>query len=474
MAMANRYAVIVLLMAFCLTGSFAAATDLPHSDQENVYCGSCHTMHSTLGNSYTSLTKDSNANLCTSCHFLGGPASNWPFDSSSQAVPGTSGTSHRWDRDMTPGTAPLNLANANPDNVYGLRTPSELATPALKTMMTKLSNFVVCSTCHQQHSQAMTPYDPYSFNAPAGDGGGAATGGSMNTLADVSKTGWTANEWTGYTVAMTGGTAANIGQARTISVNTGFPSCTLTVSSNFPAAVQAGDTYYITKNGTSFDYGTAATGSDSSHILDSTKNWITSWAGYYVKMTGGQNAGLRRRIRGSAGNTLTLSDSFPNPVGSGDTYYITSDRHFMRINNVTANLCVDCHYYRSSASVNGGVNQTDVHTWDGNEKSHPVGKGLGDVGDSSQFNSALLEGYCSGPSSCSSLTMTGCAAAGGCTWTWAQEGGTRGEMNGGADTNLTNNITVGNDGKVNCLSCHSVHFADSDSSTIDTPSGYAP
>lgn len=475
--MTNKFVVIVVTISFGILAWFsgAAATDAPHKDPENVFCSSCHTPHAQLGNNYgPSLTKDSNANLCLSCHSLGNPASNWPFASADQAVPGISGSSHRWDRDMTPGAAPLNLAASNPDNAYGLRTASELVNPTLKTMMTAFTNVVVCSTCHEQHSQAKTPYDPYSYNASAGDGGGTATSGTPTTLSDTSKTGWTANQWTGYMLVMAGGTAANIGQSRTISSSTGSPASILTVSSAFPAAVQAGDTYYITKNSTSFSSGTSAAGSDSSHVVDSTKNWTANqWAGYYVKMTGGANAGLRRRIQGSTGNTLTLADAFANPVGNGDTYYITSNRHFMRVNNVKADLCVDCHYYRSSSSLNGSVYQTDVHTWDGKKKSHPVGKKLSDVSDPSQFNGAFLEGYCSGPSSCSSRAMADCAAN-GCTWNWAAEGGTRGEMNGGADANLTNNITTGADGRINCLSCHSIHYADSNSSTMDTPSGYAP
>ncbi len=475
--MANKYIVIIILLAAGILASFGitAAIDPPHNDPENVFCNSCHVMHRQLGNSYGgSLTKDSNANLCLSCHVDGGVASNWAFASSDQAVPGVSGISHRWDRDMTPGAAPLNLALSNPDNAFGLRTPSELANPGLKTIMTKFSNVVVCSTCHQQHSQVKTPYDPYAYNASAGDGGGTASGGSLNTLADSSKT-WSADQWAGYILVMTGGTASNIGQARTILGNTGSPSCTLTLSSRFPAAVNAGDSYYITMNSVAFDSGTAVAASDVSHIVDNTKSWTTNWAGYYVKIIRGTyNAGQRRRIQSSTGNTLTLAYPFDDPVGSGDAYYITSGRHYMRINDDTADLCVDCHYYRSSSSVNGSVYQTDVRAWDGNKKSHPVARRLSDVSDPTQFNSSLLEGYCSGPLSCYSYTMAGCAIASGCTWTWAAQGGTRGEMNGGSDANLTNNITTDTGGRINCLSCHNVHYADSDSTTVDTPSGYAP
>jgi hypothetical protein len=88
----------------------------------------------------------------------------------------------------------------------------------------------------------------YSHTHTKNDSGTAAAGSDASNIVDDSKS-WTANEWTGYNVVMTGGTAANIGQVRSISSNTAD---TLTVSTAFPAAVQTGDTYsiYITA-----DYG---------------------------------------------------------------------------------------------------------------------------------------------------------------------------------------------------------------------------
>jgi hypothetical protein len=163
---------------------------------------------------------------------------------------------------------------------------------------------------------------------------------------------------------------------------------------------------------------------------------------------------MRRRILSNSPATTLTTDAFPGSNGVGNTYYITSNRHLMRQNNAMNEMCVDCHYYRTPASVPaGGASQTDVKTWDGNRKSHPVGKKLSDVSDAAQFNAAFLE-----PQSAS----------------WAAQSGTRGEQNGGTDTNLTNNITVGMDGKITCLSCHGIHYTDSNSSTVDTPSGYAP
>ena len=87
------------------------AADAPH-DASNadvnlrVYCNSCHSVHTAVA---TNLTKSAtNEALCLSCHVSGGAASTKRLDSTMLAVPGTSGTSHRWDRSMAAGVAPLN------------------------------------------------------------------------------------------------------------------------------------------------------------------------------------------------------------------------------------------------------------------------------------------------------------------------------------------------------------------------------
>ena len=123
-------------------------------------------------------------------------------------------------------------------------------------------------------------------------------------------------------------------------------------------------------------------------------------------------------------------------------------RHFMRITNDLNNLCEDCHYYRTPAS-----GQTDVRTWDGNKKSHPVVKIFTndagrDVTDTTQFNNAPLE-----PSAAS----------------WAAQTGARYHLSGGTDGNPTNNMVVDSGKRIRCLSCHGMHYTDSNSTTVDQP-----
>lgn len=132
--------------------------------------------------------------------------------------------------------------------------------------------------------------------------------------------------------------------------------------------------------------------------------------------------------------------------------YVTgngSGRHFMRADNNLNQLCEDCHYYRTPASMPGGtVSQTDVRTWDGNKKSHPMQLSLSGASNPSRFHTAPVEPE---------------AAA------WAAQTGSRFQGNGGTDTNPTNNLVFDSSQQIRCLTCHGIHYTDSDSGTVDQP-----
>lgn len=429
--MPKRYGVIAGLLGLSLLIFSGVVRANPHDTPENVQCTSCHMTHSALGPGLT--TYATNENLCMSCHVAGGSAANLPFASSYQAVPGTSGNSHRWDGSM-PSTSGAN-------NQYGLRASADIKNSALKRRLTVFSNVAACSVCHDQHVSGLkkTPWDPFAFQYSPVDSG-TATGGSTNMVVeDTSKT-WGANAWAGYSVKMTGG--QNEGVEKTISTS---GVSTLTVSSAFPYPVAATDPYYISRLVSNTDSGTATGGSTTS-VVDGSKSWtVGAWAGYYVKMTSGANVGVVRRITTNPDNITLTTAAFPNAVATTDKYYITSKRHYMRASNLMNDLCVDCHYYRSKAHVSG----QSVRTWDGNKKSHPVGKALSEVADTTQFLTVPVEPLAA---------------------TWAQQTNTpRYELNGGTDVNVTNNAVMGIDGRVSCLSCHGVHYTDSDSSTLDQP-----
>jgi len=109
------------------------ALDLPHGG-----CSSCHILHASPGAQLGMV--DGNANLCMSCHNPVGAASQMPFTNADKAEPGVSGTSHAWNE------LAVNIT-------YGadLPTNTEMALRIVDDM-------IICSTCHDQHSQDYPPF----------------------------------------------------------------------------------------------------------------------------------------------------------------------------------------------------------------------------------------------------------------------------------------------------------------------------
>ncbi len=320
----------------------AFALDVPHAAPESVGCSNCHTLHNSLGSNLTN--QPTNEALCKSCHTFTGTASSLPFANSDQAKPGISGTSHSW--------SGLMPAVSNPLNAYGLRATADLTNSAVKARVSGSGNAIICSACHDEHSQLKLPWDALAIPASRGQAG-TATGGSVNTLVDTSKT-WTVNQWANAT----------------------------------------------------------------------------------VKIMSGADSGLVRKVISNTENQLTFGSPFPNAIAATTSYYINSNRHFMRVTNTANQLCLDCHYYR---------NQSDVTTYTGTPLSHPINKALAAAKDPTQFFSIPLE-----PESAGFVPQTG----------------TRGELNGGTDTNLKNNIVVASDLGILCLSCHDMHYTGSNDGYI--------
>lgn len=181
-------------------------------------------------------------------------------------------------------------------------------------------------------------------------------------------------------------------------------------------------------------------------------NWGTSaWKDFYVKMTketaiNRSNAGQIRQISSNWASIINFSTNWTTVIESGDKYEIAG-RHFQRVANNVDDLCEDCHYFRSAAWA------TSVRTWTSNYQSHPVGKIFTndagrDVWDTLQFNNIPLEPVSAG---------------------WTTQAGSRYELNGVGDTNVTNNIVLDSSKKVRCMSCHGIHYTDSSAGTIDAP-----
>jgi predicted CXXCH cytochrome family protein len=127
---------VALLLSFA-TGS-AYTLDSPHNSYAvpPISCTQCHVVHGAPGGALTKTA--GNANLCFSCHVSGEQAAAYELLSTEQAVQGVSGVHHRWDATV----------------------PSpELIDTAMKNRLDGDTD-LMCSTCHDQHSQSKTPFDP--------------------------------------------------------------------------------------------------------------------------------------------------------------------------------------------------------------------------------------------------------------------------------------------------------------------------
>ena len=152
--------VLTILAIIFLGSGIVWAIDPPHGSYD---CSACHSLHGATGPGLTN--QATNAALCITCHTTTGAASAKPFNAGMEAVPGISGTSHSWE-----GTMP---STSSPNNAYGLRATADLTNTGLKKRLQSFGDKVSCSVCHNQHSQAVQPWDP---NAPAYGGPGTGAG----------------------------------------------------------------------------------------------------------------------------------------------------------------------------------------------------------------------------------------------------------------------------------------------------------
>lgn len=152
----------LLLMLGALISLAARAADAPHDESSAtpISCDSCHILHKATGAGLTNTA--GNANLCASCHSARGPAFVMP--ESDQAVPGGSGTSHRFD------TAAVNA-------LYGASTPLNAAVASRIP-----GGNLQCSTCHDQHTGASSFKGRQRTSVPVGTPATRTGGAGSGTL----------------------------------------------------------------------------------------------------------------------------------------------------------------------------------------------------------------------------------------------------------------------------------------------------
>ncbi|MCF6241330.1 MAG: cytochrome c3 family protein [Bacteroidales bacterium] len=107
--------------------------DLPHGG-----CSSCHIFHNASGAQLGMV--NGNANLCMSCHNPLGTANQKPFTNADKAIPGVTGTSHAW-----------NVNAVNNEFEVNMTSNTQMA-------LRVVNDTIICSTCHDQHSQDFPPF----------------------------------------------------------------------------------------------------------------------------------------------------------------------------------------------------------------------------------------------------------------------------------------------------------------------------
>lgn len=153
---------VLSLVAVVAMSLPAAAAEAPHENGTN--CSNCHFGHNAPGGGLTKTA--GNFSLCQSCHTTNAPDFGFAWATSDQAVPGSSGRSHRWD------AAATNL---------GATAPSSTGDAAAQLMASHMDGAnIQCSTCHDQHNASMykgTLHTSYAVGSAV-----AATGTGLGRL----------------------------------------------------------------------------------------------------------------------------------------------------------------------------------------------------------------------------------------------------------------------------------------------------
>jgi hypothetical protein len=120
----------------------------------------------------------------------------------------------------------------------------------------------------------------------------------------------------------------------------------------------------------------------------------------------------------------------------GEQWELFGTWPFLRatLDDAVNKFCRDCHR-------DWDMTHTAVETWDGNFKSHPVGVGL----------NVNLRDY----DRAQPLDGNGVAQSAGAS--------------PDADSNASNDLALDSAGNVQCLTCHAVHYADSNTKSVDGP-----
>jgi hypothetical protein len=150
---------------------------------------------------------------------------------------------------------------------------------------------------------------------------GTATGAAAGQLDDSDQT-WTANEYIGDSIVITGGTG--VGQERTVWYNT---ATVLGITPNWTITPNSCCTYKIISRRKEITYPENGTASSVStgKLVDDSKGWyLNQWAGYDLYIYDGTGEGNSYSIDASSYTSLTPATTWITQPTSGDLYAIVN------------------------------------------------------------------------------------------------------------------------------------------------------
>lgn len=292
-----------------LPGRPGLAEGPPHNFSKGISCFDCHKMHSAPGGRLTAYL--GNVNLCQSCHKSGGMANLLILENVDQATPGTLGKHHRWD-------------------ATAVNATYQTDTPLNSSMAARLeSGKIMCSTCHDQHSQAKKPMDPMAF--PNGTFTAGVYGNHYqridNQTNQMCKDCHRARDIQSVRT-YTGNKLSHPVGVTVSSVNTPMHSVPYDVNGVAQAVAGAGGAYPL--------FSKANSAGSTTTLNDTTKSWTpNALVGLVIRFTSGSNKNLIRTITANTATQIQWSAALSVATANGHTYEVDAD------GNVTNNLRLD-------------------------------------------------------------------------------------------------------------------------------------
>lgn len=475
---------IMILLGIAVIGApHAYAVDPPHNDTvapDTWWCTNCHTLY---GVGTALKTPKGNSARCLTCHTTTGMASNKPFTEADEAAPGTSGIYHRWD--SGPGGY---ITSSTPGGSTGYILSGIVYTwNSGDTVTNNLKNIFFNGSVPRRYEIKITVegnIGTAQFQWRSSDDGGTTW------------TAWSANQTTATSFAFADGNNLKVSFVNGLS-----PSFKLndTWTVKVRPQINYPTTYIDNYANLPRKMFQDTNASNDLPDIDPTASYTFPGSSYAkASCSTCHNQHYQTNMSNDPFSPSTYDTTVPFSDGAG--------RHYQRIPNQQNELCLDCH---SARNIN------TVRTWTGNKLSHPVGVDFPSVNTSTHTVPKEYTGVDQSDKATSGKATVGsnttCVTDSNKTWfsnelnalyvffiSGANNGVSKQITSNGAnqvcwasgaltialgdayvidaDGNPTNNFrfydssagkTSFVQGKVYCLTCHGIHWADSDQTTYD-------